>query len=209
MTRALALIVLAAISLAIPAPVLGQEKHWGVTASVAPWSADSRFSGLLFSKELDFSGKSLRIGLTRGSAHGNEWAITFIRRTINEGGTILRNNNGGRFEVGPDLKLTGFMAEQFGSFGTIARRVQIGIVVAGGIARAEGVMIAVPSGEEREAREILTLFNKQLDFQLLLRGELAVAVAVAPGFKIRFSGGFDWPGTTIVGVTGMYFFGDR
>ena len=209
MFRARVLLVCALVAAAFASPAFAQDsKHWGVTASLAPWSADKRFSGLYFAKDLDFSGKSERYGVTRGSARGNEWALVFIRRTINEGGTIL-GNDGRAFEVGPNVKLTGFMAEQFGSFGTIARRVQIGVVVAAGVARAEGVMVRVPSGVEYEAREVLTLFAREVGFQLLLRGELAVAVAVAPGLKLRFSGGFDWPGTTVVGVTAMYFFGDK
>ena len=212
MTRARSLLILLAIAMGIATPAFAQNppqgRHWGVTASVAPWRAGTRSSGLYFAKDLDFTGGSRRIGITKGSARGNEWALVYIRRTINEGGTIV-DNGGRKFEVGPNVKLTGFMAEQFGSFGTIARRVQIGVVVAGGLARAEGVLRAVPSGAEHEASQMLTLFAREVDFQLLLRGELAVAVIVAPGMKIRFSGGFDWPGTSVVGVTAMYFFGDR
>lgn len=39
------------------------------------------------------------------------------------------------------------------------------------------------------------------------RVELAVAVIVAPGVKVRVAGGFNYPGVNTVSVTGIYLFG--
>jgi len=55
---------------------------------------------------------------------------------------------------------------------------------------------------------VLRVFARPRQFQPLARAELAAAVATAPGLKLRFSGGFDWPGSTRLSVTAMYFFGD-
>ena len=40
------------------------------------------------------------------------------------------------------------------------------------------------------------------------RVELAGAVLIGPRFKVRVGGGFSYPGTNAVAVTGVYFFGD-
>jgi len=201
---------LAFVATAVPAAAqyASEPKPWGVIASMAPWSADDRFKVLYDAHSLDMSGIDLRVGVTRGGALGNEWALMFTQRTISEGSTIVNyKNETFRFRSG--VKLTGFMAEQFGAFGTIAERVQIGGVIGGGLARAEGMGVALSTGTEIEAGEILTLFARPVSFQLLLRAELAVGIKVAPGTKLRVSGGFDWPGTTTFSITGMYFFGDN
>lgn len=83
--------------------------------------------------------------------------------------------------------VTGVMAEQYAAFGTIANRVQIGGVAAGGIARAEGTVRRASGAPDLDARDVLTLFAQRVDFQLLLRAELAVAFKLAPGAKFRES----------------------
>ncbi len=190
------------------AQYVAESKPWGIIASIAPWKADDRFKVLYDARALDMAGTDLRLGITRGGALGNEWAVMFIRRTIDEGGSVV-NLRGETFRFQPGVKLTGFMAEQFGAFGTIAERVQIGGVIGGGLARAEGTARALASAVDVNASDVLTLFAKPVSFQLLLRAELAVAVKVAPGAKVRFSGGFAWPGITSFSVTGLYFFKDN
>jgi hypothetical protein len=204
----LACLVFALTASPASAQYASEPKPWGIIATIAPWSADDTFKALYDADGLDMAGKDLRVGITRGGALGNEWALMFMRRTINEGSTLV-NYKGETFRFQPGVKLTGFMAEQFGAFGTIAERVQIGGLIGGGLARAEGTAIALSTGTEVEAADVLTLFARPVSFQLLLRAELAVGIKLAPGTKIRFSGGFNWPGTTIFSVTGMYFFGDK
>jgi hypothetical protein len=39
--------------------------------------------------------------------------------------------------------------------------------------------------------------------------QAAVAVIVAPGLKVRFAGGIDFPGTNRFSISGVYLFGAR
>ena len=181
--------------------------HWGIAASIAPWQAGDQFKALYDARALDLSGADFRIGVTRGRTLGNEWALLYVRRRIAEGGTL--NRRGAIFELRPDVRVTAFMAERYAAFGTIANRAQIGIVLGGGIGRAEGMVRQVAGGPDLAAADVLTLFAQEVKFQLMLRAELAAAFKLAPGTKLRISGGFAWPGTTVVTITGMYFFGDR
>ena len=190
------------------APISGSGKHWGITGSIAPWQAGDQFKALYDARALDLAGQDLRVGLTRGSTLGNEWAVLFVKRRIDEGAT-LGVFGGDTYVFRPGVELTGFMAEAYGALVTIKRRAQIGGVVAGGVARAEGFARRTSGLPDAPAADVLTLFARTVPFQLLARAEVAVAFRLAPGAKLRFSGGFDWPGTTVVGVTMMYFFGDR
>ena len=181
--------------------------HWGISASVAPWRAGDRFKSLYQAQTLDFSGNEFRFGVTRGSTRRGEWAITYIRKTIAEGSTFV-TAVGKRYQLGPRVVLKGVMAEQFAPIGTIAHRAQIGIVLAAGAGQVVGKATLSPDGEESNLRDVLTIFARPQPYHPLGRAELAVALAAAPGVKLRFSGGFDWPGSTRLSVTAMYFFGE-
>jgi hypothetical protein len=180
--------------------------HWGVTASVAPWRAGDMFKSLYEAQTLDFAGNEIRAGITRGSTRRGEWAITYVRKTITEGSTFV-TAIGHRYQLGPRVVLSGVMAEQFAPLATI-RRTQIGVVLAAGAGRVEGKATLSSTGEESNVRDVLTIFARPQPYHPLGRCELAVAVATAPGMKMRFSGGFDWPGSTRLSVTAMYFFND-
>jgi hypothetical protein len=211
--RSLSLCVLALFG--VTSPLLAQDigadpdpRLWGVQISISPWSAGEKFRGLMDARDLDISGRSVRIGVTRGRMRGSEWGVTFVRRTINEGSRLV-DYVGRAYNFGDSVRLTGIMGEQFGSFGTIANRVQIGALIGGGLAKVEGLVFPTGGGTPRDAREVLTLFAHETSFQLLARAEIGAAVLVAPGVKVRVSGGFDWPGTTVLTITGLYFFGGR
>jgi hypothetical protein len=198
----------AAAQFAPQAPPPSSDKHWGITGTIAPWQAGERFKALYDARTLDLRGQDLRIGVTRGSTLGNEWALLFVRRRISEDAT-LGVFGGETYVFRPGVRLTGFMAEAFGALATIGNTAQIGAVVGGGVAQAEGFARRTSGLPDAPAADVLTLFARTVPFQLLVRAELAVAFRLAPGAKLRFSGGFDWPGTTFVGVTAMYFFGGR
>lgn len=188
-----------------PAPA---RLRWGVIASFAPWTADNRFRGLYDAKALDFAGDEVRVGITRGSTRRGEFAFLYVRKRINEGSTLTDINHR-QFVIGREVHVTGLMAEQFVPFGTIARRVQIGMIMAAGAGKASGTAVRLADNASVDAHRVLRVFAQPREFQPLARAELALAVAPAPGTKLRFSGGFDWPGSTRLSVSAMYFFGDR
>jgi hypothetical protein len=211
--RCVSLVVGLLCACAAPASAQGapRDKHWGVTASFAPWHATDTFKRLYDATSLDMTGRNLRVGVTRGHTLGSEFSITYIRRDIAEGATLV-DLYGVKYEFTKGVTLKGFMVEQYGALATIKDRAQIGVVVGAGLARAQGVAQPSYGGVPLtpvEAGQVLTLFARQVDFQLLLRAELAAAFRLAPGLKVRFGGGFDWPGTTAVSVTVLYFIGER
>jgi hypothetical protein len=176
-------------------------------ASFAPWSADDRFRVLYDARQLDFSGTDVRVGITRGGTLRGEFAFLYVRKRIDEGSSLVDFRHR-RFAIGPEVYVTGLMAEQFAPFGTIARRVQVGLVMAAGAGLVSGTATRTTDQAAVEAQQVLRVFAQPRQFQPLARAELAIAVAVAPGAKLRISGGFDWPGQTQLGVTAMYFFGE-
>ena len=184
-----------------------KKLHWGVMASFAPWTADNRYKVFYDARQLDFSGDEVRFGVTRGGRERGEFAFLFVRKRIDEGGTIvdLRHN---AFAIGPQVYVTGLMAEQFIPFTTIAHTAQIGMVIAAGAGKASGTATRLADGAALPSDQVLRVFALPREFQPLARVELAVALAARPGMKLRFSGGFDWPGSTKFSVTAMYFFGD-
>jgi hypothetical protein len=140
-------------ALGVATPLLAQEipidpdpSHWGVQISISPWSAGEKFRGLMDARDLDISGRSVRVGISRGRMRGSEWGVTYLRRTINEGSRLV-DYLGRTYNFGESVRLTGVMGEQFGSFGTIANRVQIGVLIGGGLAKVEG-----PGVSERRRR---------------------------------------------------------
>jgi hypothetical protein len=194
----------AAQDLATPRPA-PRAWHWGVTASMAPWQDGDRFKILYEAQGLDFSGNEFRIGIARGGPRRGDWAITYVRKTIAEGSTFV-TAIGHRYRLGPQAVVKGFMAEQFAPIATIAGRTQIGIVLAAGAGQVTGTATLASNGAENNLRDVLTIFARPQPFHPLGRAEIAAAVMAAPGVKVRFSGGFDWPGSTRLSVTGMYFF---
>jgi hypothetical protein len=184
------------------------ELRWGVIGSFAPWDANNRFKVFYDARALNFTGKEVRVGVTKGAATRGEFAFLYVRKRIDEGGTLtdLRRRE---FVIGPDTYVTGLMAEQFAPFTTIKRRVQVGAVIAAGAGFASGTAKGLAEGNTLEAKDVLRVFAKPRRFQPLARAELAVAVNTVPGMKVRFSGGFNWPGRSEFGVTAMYFFGAK
>ena len=92
--RSLSFCCLAAFGLATPLfaqdiPTDPDPRHWGVQISVSPWRAGEKFRGLMDARDLDISGRSVRIGITRGRMRGSEWGVTFVRRSITEGGRLV------------------------------------------------------------------------------------------------------------------------
>ena len=111
-----------------------------------------------------------------------------------------------------------------GAFVTIKRRAQIGLNVAGGVSKFEGAVefhefdtdfTFDPRTGQVTNRRVESVSSRPMsDIPTFSpfpfgRVEAAVAVILAPGVKIRGSGGFDFPGYTMFSITGVFLFGAR
>ena len=94
---------------------------------------------------------------------------------------------------------------------TIAQRVQIGMGFGGGIgwARGDVTQLSANGTETIEAKGQFSPFGGELDFVPLGKVDVGVAGILAPGMKIRASAGFNYPGTTVFKITGVFLFGAR
>ena len=229
-----ALCVALAVSLA-PRTAAAQtkDKHWGVAASISPsWTSIDTFKDMLYVEGGDpLEGKEFSIGVARGSTLGGEWSVSYVRKPINdmtvtdsEQQCFSTDNcfSSSSTQTFRNVYLRGVEYLAAIPFATIKQRVQVGIVVGGGI--------AVPEGEVTETFTSTSTFRpapnqplvaqtntdttvSQADevffkLQPLGKVEGMADVILAPGLKIRFSGGLNVPGTGFR-ISGVYLFGDH
>jgi hypothetical protein len=123
-----------------------------------------------------------------------------------------------------DVSYRGVLVHKFVPFGTIRQRVQIGMNFAGGIGQFEGTaerheffadfVSFTPGASRPNGRQVETITIVPIEEELftpfpLGKVQIAGAVIVAPGFKVRVAGGLDFPGTSVFSLTGVYLFGAR
>ena len=220
----------ALLAFAAPAAAQSTRSQWGVTASFVPhWKVPSQAGPLFEVAPVDMDGSDFRIGIVRGRDLSGDWGISFVRKHVEDGSTI-----GGEFgeACGPngclptgelytyeDVTVTGVMFHKFMPFGTIGKRVQIGLTLGGGVARFEGdvegeiygvdfgnagQVVAQQQLQSLPARDLVVI-----DVVPLADLQLSAAVIVAPGLKIRLSGGVSLPGYHVLSLTANYLFGGR
>jgi hypothetical protein len=250
-----------------------ESSSWGVVGTMVPnWEVTSTFepiAALYFSeddiaiKDQNLKGAEFRIGFARGRATGGDWGVSFVRRTFEDvdarttsgagcsgGGTtvvVLRCEDFEADLVRRDTVLNGIEAHKFVPFFTIARRVQVGMNIAGGLGFMSGevnitnfrttytctfppgVFPGTPTfdddgpgnqcaGATVSNRATVQTGSSSGDIQRLLksessmipigRAEIGGAVIVTPHFKVRIAGGLNYPGTNVVAITGVVFFGN-
>lgn len=198
------LVVSAVVLFLLPVSAAAQDSHWGLAVSFTPsWKAKDSVKVLFQADALDLSGSEFRAGVVRGRTLGGDWGLSFVRKTIKKGSVV--DGDEGRYVLGDSVTLTGGTLDKFAVFGTIKERVQIGMLLGIGAAQIKGT--AVRDGVETvEAKEALRLAGQDIKFSPLARLELAVGVIVVEGFKIRASGGVNYPGYTTFSIGGVYFF---
>jgi hypothetical protein len=188
----------------VPQLALAQDSYWGLSASFTPsWKANDRFKVLFQADELDLSGSEFRVGVVRGRTLGGDWGLSLVRKSLKDGGVVDGEN--GRYVLGSDVTLLGGTIDKFAVFGTIKDRVQIGMLLGIGAAQIKGAAVLEGTGPVA-AKEALGFAGRDIKFSPLARLELAVAVIVVEGFKIRASGGLSYPGLSTFSIGGVYLF---
>jgi hypothetical protein len=215
-----------------------QDSSWGVIGGFTPtWRVpDNTIKNLFDARAVDLSGSEFRIGLVRGKEFGGDWGVSLVSKRFKEGSTVTRESDydlqNGTFPAlfgftTTDTSLLGVEAHKYANFGTIKDRVQIGLVFGGGfgqlrgnVSRAAVVYDGNGSGDDLgqeitrftdnvPATELFAPLGFEIEYVPLFRTELAVTGIVAPGLKVRASGGFNMPGMQMFSVNAIYLFGRR
>jgi hypothetical protein len=216
-------------------PALAQDSSWGVIGGLTPtWRVpDNAIKNLFDARAVDLSGSEFRIGIVRGKEFGGDWGVSLIQKKFKEGSTMTRQSEYDIAEVGTfpailgftttDTSLLGVELHKYANFATIKDRVQVGMIVGGGIGQLRGTVnrhaeVFVNAGDAGQianfnesvaASELFAPLGFEIEYVPLFRTELAVSGIVARGLKVRASGGFNMPGTQVFSVSAIYFFGAR
>jgi hypothetical protein len=228
-----AITALAAALILLPASVFAQDSHWGVAFSITPkWTVPSRFNTIFDAEAQDLESTDFSIGIARGQAQRGDWSVSYFRKSFKNGAAVssvstecgLGGTSGcfasGESRILRGVTLSGVEALKFIPFVTIKRRVQIGLTVGGGVGTLDGTLEnhdfsveQIPPFNRPNFRqtELVTTEDAKELFPLsvvpLAKVEIAAGVLVAPGLKIRASGGLDFPGQNMFRVTAVYLFG--
>ena len=215
-------------------PALAQDSSWGVIGGLTPsWRVpDNAIKNLFDARAVDLSGSELRIGIVRGQEFGGDWGVSLINKKFKEGSTVTRQSDYDVADRGTfpallgftttDTSLLGVELHKYANLATIKDRVQLGMVLGGGIGQLRGTVnrhaeVFINQGEADilnfnesvVASELFAPLGFEIEYVPLFRAELAVSGIVAPGLKVRASGGFNMPGTQIFSISAIYYFGDR
>ena len=215
-------------------PALAQDSSWGVIGGLTPsWRVpDNAIKNLFDARAVDLSGSELRIGIVRGQEFGGDWGVSLINKKFKEGSTVTRQSDYDVADRGTfpallgftttDTSLLGVELHKYANLATIKDRVQLGMVLGGGIGQLRGTVnrhaeVFINQGEADilnfnesvVASELFAPLGFEIEYVPLFRAKLAVSGIVAPGLKVRASGGFNMPGTQIFSISAIYYFGGR
>jgi hypothetical protein len=221
--------VLTLLTVAAPAYAQTHRSYWGLSGTFTPkWEVPSQAGPAFEVEPVDMTGSEFRVGIVRGRDLSGEWGISFVRKTIKNGSRLGERqefcDNTSCVELGEiytynDVTLDGVILHKFVPFGTISRRLQIGLTFGLGAGRFEGdadgeIYETEFSGSNqvnvtvrRETVPAEELFV--LPVVPLADLQLSAALILAPGLKVRASGGVSVPGYHVFSASASYLFGAR
>jgi len=190
------------------------------------------------SSAVEIRGSEFRLGFVRGQELGGDWGVSLVRKQFGRNSRVAQTDlfplfdSRGRmvgetpygFSDGLDgVTLTGVEYHRFKPFATIKQRVQIGVTYGGGVGQLAGRARGVEfdeQGTKPVERPVNGLFDQGdvgllsvADYTLkpvpLAKLELSLAGLIAPGLKVRASGGFNFPGYEVGNISVVYLFGSR
>lgn len=241
--RLFILFVFVSFTVLVDSPAYAQDKSsWGVQVSSGQqWQILPQIKNI-FQSDVDLNGREFRVGLiVRGQILSGDWGVSFTRNTIDAVSVIRSRDDvcGGYpdseyrcYPIGTTYQLNnvsfdGLEVHKYyvPPFGTIAKRVQIGVNIVGGAVwvkgSAEKRVNTVREVNELPARlyyvpeETVSTITAEDAFRdqdvpttlLTARLEVAVAVIVVRGLKIKFSRGIiGVPGQSRFNISATYLF---
>ncbi len=224
-----ALAVFVAVVGLTPARAHAQDSHCGAEDSFTPpRSAHEAFrDALLFEGDGPIEGTEFAIGIVRGSTLGGDWGVSFVQKPFEDGiGSSRFDQNcfsgictsTSFVREMRDVRLRGVEFHWFRPFVTIKERVQIGINVAGGVAKPQGTILetitftttfSLPQPRTESMTDSFASPAKDVlqPIQPLGKLEAAGAIILAPGFKIKVAGGLNYPSVATFRIGGTVLFG--
>lgn len=182
-------------------------------------------------------GSEFRVGFVRGRDLGGDWGVSLVRKRLRDSHAtqmdrfVVPDRTGRFLQEVPfgfdydlnEVTLTGIEYHRFRPFATIRERVQIGLTYGVGVGwfggRVRGVEFDETGATAVERRPdalfeggdvgLLSIMDYTLKPTPLAKAELSVATLIVPGLKLRASGGFNFPGYEIGGISLVYLFGSR
>jgi hypothetical protein len=218
MSKQIALVIVAVLSFAGRA---NAQDQWGVSVALTPsWESGPGVKFLFDADRIDLEGSEVRVGVIRGLDLAGDWGFSFVNTVIAADSTLdvdvlpcTRGSCGTFLRTVDRTRLTGFEFHQFQPFKTWRERVQLGMIGAVGLGWMRGQVykrtISDASDVESFSASAGELFPPSTSVVPLLRMEIAAAVIVVPGLKVRASGGFSMPGYHKFGVSFLYLIPDR
>ena len=210
-----------------------ERKHWGAAVSFAPKVRSSPWYNNIFIAETDdvFEVSEFSVGFVRGKTLGGDWGVSFVQKPFRDGTTLIEAEDVSdpmffsRFtstRVFQQVRMRGAEFHIFVPFVRFKNRIQIGITGGAGGAVVEGnilqtmenfTRITFPNGQVREesfSDSSTYPANEDLfPIQVLFKVEATGAVIVAPGLKVKVTGGLNSPGTGAIRIGVLYLIGAR
>ena len=197
-----------------------EQAHWGVSFSVTPaWEITDQITNIFDLEEgesVTMSGTEFTVGIVHGSTRGGDWGISFVRKPFDDGSggvdvgedcyTATASRPNIETTTTQDVVYTGVELHKFMAFYKKSR-IQIGLNIAGGIAKPSGTIITTtdrfeptsfgpqgPTGfRPVHEEEISTAEDELFAYMPLFKVEAEADIVVAPGLKVKLAGGFNFP----------------
>ncbi len=189
-----------------------RRTHWGISASFTPsWKVPEYQRFAFDADEVTLEGKTFRIGIVRGAPRRGDWGLSFFKRNVKDGASVLRNSDQ-LTRLDPGVTLTGADISTYKPFFTARDRFQLGIGFGVGVGVLKGTGIRTEPGHAPEAvkaKSFLVIKDSEFPVVPNLRLELVAAAVVTRGLKLKASGGIDLPGQAVFSAGAIYFFGAR
>jgi hypothetical protein len=222
------------VALLAAAPASAQDtSHWGASVSFTPlWKAHDKLQETLWAEgEGTLEGSEFTVGFVRGSTRGGDWGVSYVRKPVKDGTTIVdvfesiddfAQSRTTRTLVFRDVYLQGVEFHGFIPFVTIKDRVQIGLNLAGGIATVKGtidetienfVQFRLPNGQV--TTNAFTSFDSSPakeqvnEYQPLGKVEGQAAFILAPWMKLKVGAGFNMPSAVAFRVGATFLIGAK
>lgn len=202
------------VALLVPSLCEAQIQHpsWAAEASFAPvWKVPSYQNPLFNATGVDLRGAEFTVGIDRGDFRKGYWGLSFVRRSVVDGGSVAHRENRGTTLAGSDVRLEGLEVYKFAQAASIRDRVQIGVLFGGGFMVIRGTAEQVPAPPNNptgavSAHSLYLIQGHALSAIPNVILEIEGTYVFSPHLKTRVAGGVNFPGQERISFGLLYYF---